>query len=57
MSKTEQTLEVIKKKCEQFYTGEWVIKLYLYRGEIIGFDQEGQPLIKFRATEKVDKHH
>ena len=55
MSKTDQTLEVLKKKCEQIDMGEWEIKVYVYRGEIIGFDQLKAPLIKFRATESVDK--
>lgn len=57
MSKTDQTLEVIKKKCEQIFAGEWPVKLIIYRGEIVGFDEIDRALIKFRATEKVDKQH
>lgn len=53
-SKTEQTLEVIKEKSKQILHGEWPIKLIIYDGEIVGFDQTGDPIIKFRVK-KLDK--
>ena len=48
-SKTEQTLAIIKKKCAQIDHGEWPIKLIVYDGDIVGFDELDRPVIKFRA--------
>jgi len=49
MTKTDQTLEAIKKKCEAIEYGEWPIKLLVDRGQIVGFDEIDRPIIKFRA--------
>ena len=53
-SKTEQTLTALKKKCEQITHGEWPVKLIIYDGDIVGFEEIDRPIIKFRAK-KVDK--
>lgn len=53
MSKTEQTFGVLKKKCEQIYTGEWPIKFIIHKGEVVGFDEIDRPIIKFRATKEI----
>jgi len=49
MTKTEETLKVIKEKCEQIEYGEFSVKLYIHAKEITGFDQIDSPIIKFRA--------
>ena len=54
MDKTSQTFEVIKKKATQINWGEWELKLIINDGEIIGFDQTKEPVIKFRIP-KLDK--
>lgn len=56
-SKTEQTLQAIQEKCAQIKYGEWQIKLIIHNGEIVGFEQEHAPLIRFRASaaEGVEK--
>lgn len=52
MNKTEQSLQAIKEKAEQIKYGEWTIKLMIHTGEIVGFEQEKAPVIRFRATGK-----
>ena len=47
--KTEQTLKALVEKCEQIKYGEWSVKLYIFKQQIVGFDQIGSPVIKFRA--------
>lgn len=51
MTKTEKTFAVIREKCKQIRHGEWEVKLVVYDGEIVGFEQTKQPFIKFRATD------
>lgn len=41
--------DVLREQAGQIGFGEWVVKLIIYNGEVIGFDQEQAPLIKFRA--------
>lgn len=48
-SKTDQTLGVIKEKSKQILHGEWPIKLIIYEGEIVGFDEIDRPIIKYRV--------
>lgn len=43
-------LDVIREKSEQIGYGEWHIKLIIYNGEVMGFDQIESPLIKYRAS-------
>lgn len=54
MTKTDQTLKVIKEKSKQILHGEWPIKLIIYDGEIVGFDEIDRPITKFRV-QKLDK--
>lgn len=48
MTKTEQIIEIVKKKSKQIEYGEWEIKLVIFDGEIIGLDQLKEPIIKVR---------
>ena len=43
-----KTWEVLAKKCEDIGYGEWEIKLVIFKGKCIGFDQTKEPIIKFR---------
>jgi hypothetical protein len=52
MTKTDETLEVLKKKCKQVGYGELEVRLIIYQDEIIGFDQLKEPIIKFRIPKK-----
>jgi len=49
MSKTDQTLKSLTDKAKQIQDGEWPVKLIMYRGEIVGYDEIDRPIIKFRA--------
>lgn len=48
-SKTDQTFKFIRDKSKQIGHGEWPIKLIIYEGEVVGVDQIGDPIIKFRV--------
>lgn len=50
--KTEQSFRVIDEKAKQIGYGEWVIKLFIHKQEVVGFEEEKPPLIRFRATGK-----
>lgn len=43
--------DVIREKALQIGYGEWQVKLIIYNGEVMGFDQLDSPLIKFRVSQ------
>lgn len=52
MDKTTQTFEVLREKCKQIGHGEWPIKLIIFAGSAVGFDEIDRPIIKFRANKE-----
>ncbi len=55
MKKTDQTVKVLLEQCEKIGYGEFLVKLIVHNKELVGFEQESPPLIKFRAGKEKRK--
>jgi len=42
--------DVLNQKAQDIGYGDWSVKLVIFEGKIIGFDQIDAPVIKFRES-------
>ena len=52
MSEPKNVFDVLKEQSVKIGHGEWVIKLIIYDGELVGFDQVEAPVVKFRQRKE-----
>lgn len=57
MTKTDQTFAVLRDKAKAIGYGEWPIRIVVFSGEIVGFDEIDRAVIKYRAgKEKIEEN-